>query len=95
VTRDFAEQVRYAKVVARQMLINGIDPTTYPVDEPTIIERVAEVLDDPRITRKWNSLGLEARGGLGRRLAAAVALGVALGLMLRPDVFPNSDTRPR
>jgi hypothetical protein len=89
--RPLAEQVRAAMPIAREMLTEGID--TYTSQARDFVHRVGDVVDDGgeflNVLDKIDDAGL---GRLTSRIEAARAIGIALGLMIRPEVF-EADSR--
>jgi hypothetical protein len=49
------------------------------------------VATDHALLRDWHKLDEHRLGELGDRLGAAYALGIAMGLLLRPEVFDGGE----
>jgi hypothetical protein len=84
---DFAEQVRQARPFAQEILVNhGVlcDPT--PGLE-VIVTRVAHLMGDKRFVQEYEEWSVEELRTWSDRLEAALVLGIALGLLLRPEAF--------
>jgi hypothetical protein len=93
------EQIQRAMPVARQLIAEGI---SYGARRDlTTAERVQEVVNDPRLTAFFADEPEEECARLENWLAAAVALGIGLGLMLQRETFvarahgAESDTKKR
>lgn len=81
------EQVRRAFPHARALLIGGINIGDHGDED--IVETVAKVIGDPTVGMDADGDGLsdKALSKLSSQLGGARALGIALGLMLRPETF--------
>jgi hypothetical protein len=84
------EKVRAARPEACAMLLEGLDPATR-LNDVLIIHRCAAVATDHALLRDWHKLDEHRLGELGDRLGAAYALGIAMGLLLRPEVFDGGE----
>jgi hypothetical protein len=81
------DQVRAAMPVAHRFLEEGIDYGQRTDD--SFMDRVVEFLDDPEF-RRFNEHAPDAEASAwADRLEAARAIGIALGLMLRPEAFAD------
>lgn len=83
---SLAEKVTAAVPLAREILISGIDQSTaYPDDY--LVNRVARLIGDEALAREYIKSTDEQAAILSSRLEGAFALGVALGGLVRPDLF--------
>jgi hypothetical protein len=83
------DQVRLIAPVARRMLFEGIDMSERV--EASFLERIASVTGDQDLSTMAQTASDEEHALLWNRMAAAMALGIALGLMLRPELLLEPD----
>lgn len=87
---SFTEQVREALPVARNILEQGVMPTSRIEDE-TIIERVAALTEDAALlTFSTSTVHEDEHALMCNRLEGAQALGIAIGLLLRSEAFQET-----
>ena len=91
---DLGQQVRAAMPFARALVMEGLCPETSGPTEELIMQRVAELTDDDDLLEFWEDGANEEQVIVwSNRLEAARALGIALGLMLRPEAFAKDGAR--
>jgi len=79
------EQVRMARPTAIGMLVEGIE--YYARHEDVFIQKVADLLDDQELRRLFDEWPGEECADWTARFDAARAIGIAIGLSLRPEVL--------
>ena len=86
--QPLGDQVRAARPLAQDIIAASLT-----IDESqSLMDRVIELLDDRDLDRMIDdNEDCEAVCVLDDRLHAAFAIGVALGLMLRPDAFADEN----
>jgi hypothetical protein len=82
---SLAEQVALAKAHARELLTEGID--TYSRQSADLPQRVQALVARPELEQLYEGVTEDERSEIADALHAARAIGIALGLMLRSDVF--------
>jgi hypothetical protein len=81
------EQVQQAMPLAQSILADGISGERKSATPP-LLERVIELLDDRDLDRMVDDGGHNDEVvALERRIEAAYALGIAIGLLLSPEGF--------
>jgi len=77
------QQIQAALPVARELVLEGI--STFERLEESTIDRVYGLLNDPRLEPLLNEMSDDHQGLIAEAVGAGMALGIALGLMLRPE----------
>jgi hypothetical protein len=84
---DLAEQLRLAMPIARALIQEGI--TSDPLPGRNLSEEVIN-LTGSDLLRAWDDEGEDSGAALANGFAAARAIGIALGLLLRPEAVRSS-----
>jgi hypothetical protein len=86
---SLAEQIEQARPVAYDLIEEGIDTIERVNDDADLLDRVLRILagDRSNPTQFVGRLGEEDRATVAEIAQVARAVGLALGLMLRPEAF--------